>query len=138
MASDSLLIGRAEEAADRLFDARNGDAAPIYEPTSLPEAQAAIRRLSERFERLPGAISEALDAARASANLISSDRFQGIAEIIQNADDVDASQVRLLLGPTDLWIGHDGSPVQLRHVLGLATQWLTPKAVKQTLPGGLG
>ena len=138
MASDSLLIGRAEEAADRLFDARNGDAAPTYEPTSLPEAQAAIRRLSERFERLPGAISEALDAARASANLISSDRFQGIAEIIQNADDVDASQVRLLLGPTDLWIGHDGSPVQLRHVLGLATPWLSTKGSEADTTGRFG
>ena len=138
MASDSLLIGRAEEAADRLFDARNGDAAPTYEPTSLPEAQAAIRRLSERFERLPGAISEALDAARASANLISSDRFQGIAEIIQNADDVDASQVRLLLGPTDLWIDHDGSPVQLRHVLGLATPWLSTKGSEADTTGRFG
>ena len=110
--SDSPLIGRAEEAADRLFNARNGDAAPTYEPASLLEAQAAVRRLGERFEGLPGAISQALDAARESANLISSDRFQGIAEVIQNADDVEASQIRLLLGPTDLWIGHDGSPVQ--------------------------
>ena len=117
MDSDSPLIGRAEEAADRLFNARNGDAAPTYEPASFLEAQAAVRRLGERFEGLPGAISQALDAARESANVISSDRFQGIAEVIQNADDVEASQIRLLLGPTDLWIGHDGSPVQLRHVL---------------------
>ena len=138
MASDNPLIGCAEEAADRLFDARNGDAAPTYEPTSLHEAQAAVRRLGERFEGLPGAISEALAAARESANLISSDRFQGIAEIIQNADDVDASQVRLLLGPTDLWVGHDGSPVRLRHVLGLATPWLSTKGSEADTTGRFG
>ena len=138
LASDSPLIGRAKEAADHLFDARNGDAAPTYEPTSLLEARVAVRRLGERFEGLPGAISEALDAARESANLISSDRFQGIAEIIQNADDVDASQVRLLLGPTDLWIGHDGSPVRLRHVLGLATPWLSTKGSEADTTGRFG
>ena len=138
LASDSLLIGRAEEAAERLFDARNGDAATTYEPASFLEAQAAVRRLGERFEGLPGAILEALDGARESANLISSDRFQGIAEIIQNADDVDASQVRLLLGPTDLWIGHDGSPVRLRHVLGLATPWLSTKGSEAGATGRFG
>ena len=138
MASDSLLIGRAEEAADRLFDARNGDAAPIHEPTSFLEAQAAARRLGERFEGLPGAIATALDAARENADLLSSDKLQGIGEIIQNADDVDASQVRLLLGPTDLWVGHDGSPVRLRHVLGLATPWLSTKGSEADTTGRFG
>ena len=127
LSSDSLQIRFAEEAADQLFDARNGDTAPSYEPTNLPAANAAVRRLGKRFNDLPGAIAEALDAARDSGDLLSSDKLQGISEIIQNADDVDASQVRLVLGSTDLWVGHDGSPVQLRHVLGLATPWLTTK-----------
>ena len=138
LSSDSLQIRSAEQAADRLFDARNGDVLPSYEPTSLPAAEAAVRRLGERFNGLPGAIVEALDAARASGDLISSDKLQGISEIIQNADDVDASQVWFVLGSTDLWVGHDGSPVQLRHVLGLATPWLTTKRSEAAPIGRFG
>ncbi len=127
LTSDSRQIRLAEEAADQLFNARNGDTGPYFEPPDLPAADAAVRRLGRRFNDLPGAIAEALDAARDSGDLLSSDKLQGISEIIQNADDVDASQVRLVLRPTDLWISHDGSPVQLSHVLGLATPWLTTK-----------
>ena len=138
LASDSLQIKSAEEAADQLFNARNGDTAPSYEPTDLPAAEAAVRRLGKRFNDLPGAIAEALDAARDSGDLLSSDKLQGISEIIQNADDVDASQVRLILGPTDLWVGHNGRPVQLRHVLGLATPWLTTKRSEAAPIGRFG
>ena len=94
--------------------------------------------MGKRFNDLPGAIAEALDAARDSGDLLSSDKLQGISEIIQNADDVDASQVRLVLGSTDLWVGHDGSPVQLRHVLGLATPWLTTKRSEAAPIGRFG
>ncbi len=127
LASDILQIRSAEEAAHKLFYARNGSVEPYYEPSDLPTAEAAVRHLGKLFNDLPGAIAEALDAARDSGDLLSSDKLQGISEIIQNADDVEASQVRLVIRPTDLWIGHDGSPVQLRHVLGLATPWLTTK-----------
>ena len=138
LSNDNLQIRSAEEAADQLFDARNGDSASSFEPTDLQAAEAAVRRLGKRFNDLPGAIAEALNAARDSGDLLSSDRLQGISEIIQNADDVDASQVRLVLRPTDLWIGHDGSPVQLRHVLGLATPWLTTKGSEAAPIGRFG
>ena len=138
LADDNLQTRFAEEAADQLFNARNGDTAPHYEPTDLLAAEAAVRRLGKLFDDLPGAIAEALDAARGSGDLLSSDKLQGISEIIQNADDVDASQVRLVLGPTDLWVGHDGRPVQLRHVLGLATPWLTTKRSEAAPIGRFG
>ena len=138
LANENLQIRSAVEAADQLFNARNGDTVPYCEPNDLPAAEAAVRRLGKRFNDLPGAIAEALDAARDSGDLLSSDKLQGISEIIQNADDVDASQVRLVLRPTDLWVGHDGSPVQLRHVLGLATPWLTTKRSEAAPIGRFG
>ena len=138
LAGDRHLITFAEDAAKRLFYARNGDSSPTYEPTSIPEAEAAVRVLGELFDGLPGAISEALGAARESGDLISSDKFQCIAEIIQNADDLDASQVRLLLEPNALWLAHDGSPVRLRHVLGLATPWLSTKSNQANTTGRFG
>ena len=135
---DSQLIALAEDAAEQLSYARNGDAISVYEPTILPAAKAAVRRLGQLFEGLPGAIAAALDAARESGDLLSSDNLQGIAEIIQNADDVDATQVRLFLGQNDLWVGHDGSPVRLRHVLGLATPWLSTKGSQADTTGRFG
>ena len=135
---DSRLIALAEDAAEQLLDARSDENPSVYEPTDLPAAQAAVRRLAQRFEGVPGAIADALDAARNSGDLLSSDHLQGIAEIIQNADDVDATQVRLRLGPSDLWVEHDGSPVRLRDVLGLAIPWLSTKGNRADTNGRFG
>ena len=138
MSKGGLLIEKAREAADLLFDAREGDNVSTYEPASRLEAEAAVQQLCDRFEGLPGAISVALGAARESANLISRDRLQGLAEIIQNADDVDASQVRIALEPEALWISHNGRSVQLRHVLGFATPWLSTKGGESDTTGRFG
>ena len=76
---------------------------------------------------LPKTIAEALDGARSSGELLSSDRLQGLAEILQNADDASASEVRFVLREDDLLVGHNGRAVRLRHVVGLATPWLSTK-----------
>ena len=136
---DSRLIALAEEAAEQLLDAGSDENPSVYEPMDLPAAQAAVSRLAQGiFERPPKAIAEALAAARNSGELLSSDNLQGIAEIIQNADDVDATQVRFYLGPTDLWVEHDGSPVMLRDVLGLAVPWLSTKGNRADTNGRFG
>ena len=138
MASDPNPATLAEDAADQLFHGRNGDAVPAYEPTDLPSAEAAVRCLGKLFDELPGTIAEALNAARDSGDLLSSDKLQGISEIVQNADDVEASHVRLLLGPNALWVSHDGTPVRLHHVLGLATPWLSTKRSEAETTGRFG
>lgn len=138
LADDNHKIRSAEQAADQLFNARNGDTATYREPLDRLSADSAVRHLGKRFNDLPGAITQALDAARDSGDLVSSDKLQGISEVIQNADDVGASQVRLILRPTDLWVGHDGSRVELRHVLGLAIPWLTTKSSEAASIGRFG
>ena len=127
----------AVDAARRLFDADDG-AEPTYEPRDVSEARAATRELGEAFERLSGVAKRVLDAGLSSGSLLSSDRLQGLSEIVQNADDVGASQVRLLLRPTDLLVGHNGRPVLLRHVLGLATPWLSTKRDEADAIGRFG
>ena len=117
----------AAEAAEQVFDPKLAPGGPSFEPSNVPEAQAAVQRLGELFEGLPGSIADALDAARSSGSLLSGDRLQGLVEIVQNADDVEASEVRFLLRPTDLLVTHNGSPVRLDHVLSLATPWLSTK-----------
>ena len=125
--TDAETVALAVEAADRLFGDDGSDGEDIYEPVDGRTARAAVLRLGERFAGLPKVIAQALDGARSSGELLSSDRLQGLAEILQNADDANASEVRLVLRENDLLMGHDGDPVRLRHVLALATPWLSTK-----------
>ncbi len=125
--SEMASLALAVEAVDWLCDNELSDAVEVYEPEDLRTAHAAVLRLQERFREVPKFIADALDGARSSGELLSDDRLQGLAEILQNADDANATEVRMLLRETDLLVGHDGDPVRLRHVLGLATPWLSTK-----------
>ena len=129
MQADSVVdadpIARAVAAAEQVFDPRPG--VTPYEPGDEHEARAAVQRLGELFSELPASIAEALDGARRSGTLVSSDRLQGLAEVVQNADDAEASEVRLLVTPAALLVSHNGNPVRLPDVLGLATPWLSTK-----------
>ena len=129
----------AIEAADLLFEAEDGSVArPYVEPSSLDEARAAVDRLGQRFAELPGAIRNALGAASRSADLLSDDPLQGLSEIVQNADDVHATEVRFLLTDDALVIAHNGAPVTLSNVLALATPWLTTKTSESGSTGRFG
>lgn len=127
-------LEQARRAADQVFD----ETPVSFEPTNAEEARAAVERLNERFAALPGSILRALGTARSSGTLLSSNRLQGLAEIVQNADDVKASEVRFLLRPTDLLVSHNGTPVCLADVQALATPWLTTKADDATTTGRFG
>ena len=131
-------IALAAEAAELLFYDDDPNAVASYEPNNYEEANAAIRRLGELFDKLPGKITRALEGASESGSLLSSDRLQGLAEIVQNADDAGASQIRLLLRPTDLLICHDGEPVRLHNVLGFAIPWLSTKGGEAATTGRFG
>ena len=95
--TDAETVALAVEAANRLFDDDGSDGVDIYEPEDGQTAGAAVLRLGQLFADLPRVIAEALDGARNSGELLSSDRLQGLAEILQNADDANASEVRLVL-----------------------------------------
>ena len=131
-------VALAEEAAKALFYTEDSSAAAGYEPLNSEEANAAVRQLAQSFADLPGAITRVLDAARDTGDLLSDDRFQGLAEIVQNADDAGASRLRFLLRSNDLLVSHDGKPVRLRHVLGLATPWLSTKGDNASTIGRFG
>ena len=135
---DTAQLALAEQAAKMLFDSDDPGAADIYEPRNAREADAAVRRLGRCFEELPGSISRVLEAASGSGTLLSGDRLQGISEMVQNADDVGASQVRLALIRSHLLMTHDGTPVRLPHVLGIATPWLSTKSEESDTIGRFG
>ncbi len=137
-ANNTDEISLAERAADILLDEENDSAEAIYEPGNRQEANAAVRRFGQRFDELRGKFRKSIEAARDSGSLYSSDRLQGLSEIVQNADDAGATQVRLLLTPSALMVSHDGNPVQLHHVLGFMIPWLSTKGQDASSIGRFG
>ncbi|WP_419913071.1 sacsin N-terminal ATP-binding-like domain-containing protein [Candidatus Poriferisodalis sp.] len=131
-------IARAIEAAEQVFHSLPGDRGRFYEPADVPEARAAVERLRQLYRDLPGLISTALDAARASGAQLSSEKLQGLAEIIQNADDAGAAEVRFQLRPGDLLASHNGAPICLEDVVGFATPWLSTKTDNVSATGRFG
>ena len=137
-ATEDETILLAKEAAEQLFNTKGLRRPSVYEPRSFRTARAAIRRLGELFDQLPGSVADALEAAGSSGELLSSDRLQGLAEILQNADDAGASEVRLLLRNDDLLMSHNGDKIRLRHVLGLAMPWFSTKRAESETFGRFG
>ena len=135
---DTEGIAHAIEAAELLFDAEDDRPLDVYEPRNSLETNAAVRRFGQLFQEQAGLMKRVLKGASGSANLLSGDRLQCLAEIVQNAADAGASQIRLLLTPTDLLATHDGRPVRLHHLLGFATPWLSTKSADAALIGRFG
>jgi hypothetical protein len=57
---------------------------------------------------------------------------------VQNAEDLDATDVRILTKERELLVAHNGSPVRLPDVLALAMPWLTSKAEQADSTGRFG
>ena len=102
------------------------------------EAKRAVEELVRLFETIPGVIKGAFEGARAGAETLSGDRLQGLAEIIQNADDAGASYVRFQVVGDHFVAVHDGEDVTLSDVLALATPWLSNKTENDASTGRFG
>lgn len=99
-----------------------------FRAKSAESAAEAVKHLANRLADVPPVIRESLENGRNSAAMLSPDRLQGLSEMIQNADDAEASQVRVALLADGLWVAHDGSPIELEHVFGIAIPWITTKS----------
>ena len=130
---------RAMEAAEYLFESdERDDTDGLFEPCDGHTARAAITRLGKLFAELRGVPKSVMERARNSGDLVSSDPLQGLAEVVQNADDVEATEIVLQLGQDELLVSHNGKPVRLPHILALATPWLTTKGGQAALMGRFG
>jgi hypothetical protein len=127
---------RALEAADGLFASPSTD--PGFEPDSPEAARIAIERFEELLGGLPGVVTEVVAGARAGARNLSGDPLQGLSEIVQNADDAGATEVRFRLLEGVLLIAHNGRGLVLRDVLALALPWLTTKRADASATGRFG
>lgn len=115
----------AAEAAEAIFN--NPDVEPAFAPDDIASARAAVERLERLFASAPGTFTALLEGARSGAQVLSGNRLQGLSEIVQNADDAGATEVRFLLQHGALLVAHNGRSARLRDVHALATPWVTTK-----------
>ncbi|WP_249690881.1 DUF3883 domain-containing protein [Stappia sp. WLB 29] len=130
-AEAARLIWDDDPAAGALVDPRTPEFAHAMIDTSV-----TILRSSR------GLIKRMIDRAAAGAEDLAVEQFQGIIEVIQNADDVRATEVRFALrekpGKRQLLIVHNGQPVTCHNVLGMALPYLTTKTDRVDQRGRFG
>lgn len=135
----TAAVKQAIASADALFSLEGmPEGAVVQEPEGDAATQVAVERLGIRFAQLPGQVRHVLGRTRDHAGNLSSDRLQGLSEIVQNAEDLGATEVRIMTRARELLVAHNGSPVRLPDVLALAMPWLTSKAEQAESTGRFG
>jgi hypothetical protein len=129
------------EAAERLVH----DWPELHDLAELESsafANAAVGRLAELIQEQPALFQASRRGSERGAEGLSPRKYQGIQEVLQNADDLDATELRVGLRGSkshpELLIVHDGNPVSLVHVGAMVLPWVTTKAEDPTLSGRFG
>ena len=114
----------------------------LDDPRTSEFACAVIDGLSAALADSPGAVRKMMRSASHAAEDLNVGQFQGLVEVIQNADDVRANEVRFLLQTSGadarLLVVHDGQPVACQHVLGMALPFITTKTHRTDQRGRFG
>jgi hypothetical protein len=101
----------------------------ITDPRTPEFARGIIEGLAAALAASPGAIKKMMRCAAVAAEDLNVGPFQGLVEVIQNADDLRAAEVRFAIRKDgdrqQLLIVHNGFPVACQHVLGMALPFLT-------------
>lgn len=85
----------------------------IDDPIHPEFARGASEELEELQKGTPGILKEVFDGAQISAEQLNVDAFHGILEVVQNADDLGACEVRVAVrkrgARSTLLIAHNGN-----------------------------
>lgn len=111
-----------------------------YVPEDPAAASAGVQELARLLDTVFRSIRRSLKGASDGAGLLSDDRLQGIAELIQNADDLGAKHVHISVDEAGsrLLFGHDGAGLTLHDVWALAIPWLSLKTSEEEKLGRFG
>lgn len=127
----ALLIWSDEEAAGQIEDPR----IPAF-------AEGVMAGLASSLKAAPALMRRVVNHAAAAAEDLNVEAFQGLVEVLQNADDLGATSVRFALDiqgeKARLLIVHDGSPVTCHHVLAMTLPYLTTKTGDADQKGRFG
>lgn len=114
----------------------------LIDPRTPVFANAVVTGLGSALASSPGALKRMMRGAAAAAEDLNVEPFQGLTEVIQNADDLRAPEVRFAFRETDagreLLIVHNGQPVACQHVLGMALPFVTTKTNRTDQRGRFG
>lgn len=142
MRQDSSDSDRGCEAARRLWRQGLG-AGDTCEPRTVDFARAAIAELEILQQGTPGVLREVLEGAQISAEQLDVESFHGLIEIVQNADDSLAKNIRVAIrkdrGRYNLLIVHDGQKlVELDDVLAMTLAFVSTKRDDARAKGRFG
>src|SRR4051812_18810454 len=88
------LAAAGREAARRVW--REGVKAQIDDPFDVRFAHAAIGEFGRlQRDETPGIIRDALEGAAMAGEQLDVEPFHGVIEVLQNADDAGASELRM-------------------------------------------
>ena len=109
-------------------------------PRNVQAASRGARHLTAQLKRLPKSILSSLEGAETSAGQLSDDRLQGLAELIQNADDLGATHAYFAVDEVNsrLLFAHNGAGLTLHDVWALAIPWLSLKTTEDEMLGRFG
>ncbi|MBN0974579.1 MULTISPECIES: sacsin N-terminal ATP-binding-like domain-containing protein [unclassified Gordonia (in: high G+C Gram-positive bacteria)] len=107
-------------------------------PADASAASASLSALANEYQKLPPSIRGALGRATENAAQLSDDRLQGLAELLQNADDEGADTACFLVAGDRLMFGHNGNDFTLPDVWGLTIPWLSEKTSQAEKLGRFG
>ncbi|MFB9984428.1 sacsin N-terminal ATP-binding-like domain-containing protein [Mesorhizobium kowhaii] len=129
------------QAARMIWDDQPG-VDDLSDPRTPEFANAVVTGLASALASSPGALKKMMRGAAAAAEDLNVEPFQGLTEVIQNADDLCASEVRFAFRDTaagrELLIVHNGHPVACQHVLGMALPFVTTKTNRTDQRGRFG
>ena len=140
LASEMEEQARGQKAAQKLC----GD---WPDSTWLPEqptqqwAQGALQEFAKIIRSQPAIFQASQLGAEIGAKMLSPRLFQGLSESLQNADDLGASELRIVLrnrSYRELLLVHNGDPVSLAHVGAMVLPWLSTKADDDGASGRFG
>src|SRR2546421_155026 len=107
------------EAARLIWDDDSVTAEQLADPRHPVFAQAVVEEFSIALSRMPHIMRKVMNRASSAAEDLNVEPFQGLIEVIQNADDLKAKEVRFALRTIgeqqQLLIVHDGRPVTCGH-----------------------
>lgn len=138
---DNFETQKGVEAAHLIWD-DDPSAESIVDPRTPAFARAMVDASVKILRSSSGLIRKMISRAAAGAEDLAVAQFQGIVEVIQNADDVRATEVRFALRDhpegRQLLIVHNGQPVTCHNVLGMALPYLTTKTERTDQRGRFG
>lgn len=120
----------AREAARMLWEKGVSADVPI-DPRTPEFADAALAELQLLRDSTPGILKDVLDGAEIGAGQLDVDPMHGLAELVQNADDLGATEIIMSVrsrgAKRDLVAVHNGRPVCLRDVLAMTMAFVSTK-----------